>query len=112
MNKKKEIRNDNYNDENNINNIHSNEDDIEKIDEESIHSNNSYIKRNTSINRSFDNYDKNQIYDNEDNKDEENGIKENEPKNNLIMDDEEENNISKNENNINDNSQGMKENNY
>ena len=94
----------------NDNHINSNEDYMEKIDEESLHNNDSYIRQDSSINKSFENnFQKNQDDNPEDNKDEENGMKENEQKNDLIID-EEENNISKNEEIIG-NPQGMKENN-
>ena len=94
----------------NDNHINTNEDYMEKIDEESLHNNDSYIRQDSSINKSFENnFQKNQDDNPEDNKDEENGMKENEQKNDLIND-EEENNISKNEEIIG-NPQGMKENN-
>ena len=101
------------NEENNINNIHtnSNEDDIEKIDEESVHSNNTYKKKESSNSHNIENYiEKNEDNKWEENKDGDKDINENGQKNDLIMD-EEENNKSK-ENNINNDFEGMKENNY
>lgn len=92
------------NDENNINNIHTNEENIEKIDEESIHSNNSYFRRDSSINKSYEN----NIEKNED--DNKYNDKRNEPKNNLINYNEE--NINSKINDLKYSPEGMKENNY
>ena len=105
------INNDDIKDENNINNINtsSNEEDIEKIDDDSIHSYNSHKKKENSINQKIEN----NTEKNEDNKSDENkdGDKDKgEQKNDLIID-EEENNKSKKDS-INDYSEGMKENNY
>ena len=104
--------NNEINDENNINNIQEKEDNIEKIDEESLHSNHSYVRGDSLINNKiYESNDDNNIQEDknqEEIKDED--IKEeNEPKNDLILD-EEENDNSKN--NRIDNLQGMSEKNY
>ena len=88
-NSEKNLRDNNdINDENNINNINTNEDNIEKIDEESIHSNHSYIKRDSFIHKSYENNVDQSLenHDFEDNK-ENNNIdnKDNIPKDDLII---------------------------
>lgn len=98
-------KNDNINEENNINNVNTYEDNIEKIDEESL-PNDSYIRKNSSINKSYNNYfEKSQ----DDKIDDINNIKEKEKQNNLIMD--EDLNISQTDNSKK-LEQGMSEKNY
>ena len=100
------IKNDNIiKDENNIYNEHTNDDNIEKIDEESINSNNSYVRRESYINKSYENNMEKSLEDIKDVN--ECDIKEDQPKNDLIIEDDENNN-SKVEK-INNIPQGMNE---
>ena len=100
------IKNDNIiKDENNIYNEHTNDDNIEKIDEESINSNNSYVRRESYINKSYENNMEKSLEDIKDVN--EFDIKEDQPKNDLIIEDDENNN-SKVEK-INNIPQGMNE---
>ena len=100
------IKNDNIiKDENNIYNEHTNDDNIEKIDEESINSNNSYVRRESYINKSYENNMEKSLEDIKDVN--EWDIKEDQPKNDLIIEDDENNN-SKVEK-INNIPQGMNE---
>ena len=85
------IKNDNIiKDENNIYNEHTNDDNIEKIDEESINSNNSYVRRESYINKSYENNMEKSLEDIKDVN--ECDIKEDQPKNDLIIEDDENNN--------------------
>ena len=100
------IKNDNIiKDENNIYNEHTNDDNIEKIDEESINSNNSYVRRESYINKSYEKKIEKSLEDIKDVN--ECDIKEDQPKNDLIIEDDENNN-SKVEK-INNIPQGMNE---
>ena len=104
--------NNEINDENNINNIHENENNIEKIDEESLHSNHSYVKGDSFINNKI--YESNDDNNSQEDKNQEeikddNIKKENEPKKDLILVDEENDNSK---NSKIENPQGMSEKNY
>ena len=100
------IKNDNIiKDENNIYNEHTNDDNIEKIDEESINSNNSYVRRESYINKSYENNMEKSLEDIKDVN--ECDIKEDQPKNDLIIEDDENNNS--NVEKINNIPQGMNE---